>query len=133
MVLVFSILLIAGGNKALSALSTAIIAIGLPCTVMLCFICIACKVALDMELHEDTQIHLTVDEGRYAKYFVGDNGEENWHYSITGVLRIMDFLLRSDANPPAPECQPAFLAFFGLKIGCQLKSTLCVSLVSAWY
>ena len=40
-------------------------AIGLPNTLQTCIVCYAVKLALDMELHKDTNLNKPVSEGRY--------------------------------------------------------------------
>ena len=61
------VMLIAGKSKALMAMQTCIVALGLPNTFQTCVICYAVKLAFDMELHDDTILDKSVSEGRYDK------------------------------------------------------------------
>eukprot|EP00960_Hanusia_phi_P074226 768187-Hanusia_phi.AAC.1 len=90
--LVTMIMLLVGGNKALTALQTVIVVLGLPYTVIVCVMCYALHMAMEMELHEDTDQSLTVIQGRYNKLQEKDNGMEFWSHSILSITSVIDFL-----------------------------------------
>jgi len=56
-------------------------------------ICYAVHIALEMELHEDTDVNLQVYEGRYAVLARNDNGMGFWHTSLFRGWTIVDWFL----------------------------------------
>jgi len=108
------ILLVAGGDQAISAMQTIIIALGLPYTLLVTAMCCSLYVVLSLEVHPDTALHLTFLEGRYDILYVRDNGMEFWSTSIFGVLSIMDYILslgsRKSALPSLADWKLFFTA-----------------------
>uniref|UniRef100_A0A7S0EQ09 Uncharacterized protein n=1 Tax=Hanusia phi TaxID=3032 RepID=A0A7S0EQ09_9CRYP len=94
------VMIIAGGNKALTALQTVIVVIGLPYTIIVCILCYGLKIAFDMELHSDTNRDLNVIEGRYNELTAKDNGMEFWSHSILSITSVIDFLFSFGAIEP---------------------------------
>lgn len=86
------IMLVVGKARALTALQTTIIALGLPNTLQTCLICYSVKIALDMELHPDTDVGKSVSQGRHHALSLQDNGLEFWANSLFRVLKLVDYL-----------------------------------------
>lgn len=108
-------LLIAGGALSLTAIQTAMVAIGLPLTVLVTVICTSLKTACDMELHPDTVQNLTVLDGRFDSLLSNDNGFEFWRVSMLGgILNSIDFVLSLGQTPfPSLDQLKQFsIAFF---------------------
>mmetsp|Transcript_6174 Transcript_6174/g.9829 ORF Transcript_6174/g.9829 Transcript_6174/m.9829 type:complete len:284 (-) Transcript_6174:157-1008(-) len=101
------VMLIAGKGKALVALQTCIIALGLPNTFQTCIVCYAVKIAMDMELHDDTYQNKTVSEGRYDKLSKRDNGFEFWSSSIFTPFKFVDYLITLNRQVPGPTEPPS--------------------------
>lgn len=90
------VLTLVGRSKAISAMQTIIIALGLPYTLLICVMCVAIKMMMDMELHPDTLQDRTVQEGRYKVLYSNDNGLGFWATSIFHVVHHFDVLLGMD-------------------------------------
>jgi hypothetical protein len=108
------VMLIVGKSKALVALQTCIIALGLPNTLQTCVICYAIKLAFDMELHQDTLKHKTVSEGRFYRLERLDNGMDFWGQSLFKVFRIFDHAISKVLRDPFPVEAPTMREVFVL-------------------
>ena len=86
------VMLVVGKARALTALQTTIIALGLPNTLQTCLICYSVKIALDMELHPDTDVGKSVSQGRHRALSLQDNGLEFWANSLFRVLKLVDYV-----------------------------------------
>jgi hypothetical protein len=123
--LMATILLIAGGTEALSAMQTIIIALGLPNTLLVTVMCTSLSLVLKMETHPDTVENLSVLEGRYDVLFIRcadplesepnsgihcltwclgalhrDNGMEFWNSSVLGVTSVLDYIVSLGHRSP---------------------------------
>jgi hypothetical protein len=107
--LISIVMLLAGESKALIGLQTCIIALGLPNTFQTCMVCYSVKLAMDMELHKDTNVNKTVSEGRYNKLTGRDNGMEFWGSSILRPFRFVDYLLTISRKHPPPTQPPSLV------------------------
>jgi len=105
--LITVVMLIAGKSKALMAMQTCIVALGLPNTFQTCVICYAVKLAFDMELHADTVLEKTVSQGRYNKLTNRDNGMEFWGSSLFRPFKFVDYLITITRSVPGPTQPPA--------------------------
>ena len=108
------VMLIVGKSKTLVALQTCIIALGLPNTLQTCVICYAVKLALDMELHQDTLKHKTVSEGRFHRLERRDNGMGFWSQSLFRVFSIFDYAFSKALREPFPVEAPTMREVFVL-------------------
>ena len=105
--LISIVMLIAGKSKALVAMQTCIVALGLPNTCQTCVVCYAVKLALDMELHDDTDVSKSVKEGRYNLLTKRDNGMEFWGMSILRPFKFFDYLITISRKHPPPTQPPS--------------------------
>ena len=93
-------LLIAGGSRSLTAIQTALNAIGLPMTVLVTTLCTSLVAASDMENHPSTNHALSVYEGRFDDLLNHENGFEFWKTSIIGgTFDTIEFALSLGAHP----------------------------------
>jgi len=102
------VMLIAGKSKAIVALQTCIIALGVVNTCQTCVVCYAVNLALDMELHDDTDVSKSVREGRYNLLTKRDNGMEFWGMSILRPFKFLDYLITISRKDPAPTQPPSW-------------------------
>merc|ERR1719183_2690346 len=98
--LVSIVLLLVGKSQAILALQTCIVALGLPNTCLVCVICWSIKIAVYMEMHEDTDPSKTVHEGRFDVLIKNDNGFGFWHHSLFRMFRVVDRVLTMGRDQP---------------------------------
>ena len=104
--LISIVMLISGKSKALVAMQTCIVALGLPNTCQTCVVCYAVKLALDMELHHDTDVNKSVRDGRYDVLTKRDNGMEFWKVSLFRFFKFFDYLITVSRKNPPPTSPP---------------------------
>eukprot|EP00802_Teleaulax_amphioxeia_P003302 Tamp_03305.p1 GENE.Tamp_03305~~Tamp_03305.p1 ORF type:complete len:794 (+),score=136.84 Tamp_03305:747-3128(+) len=86
------IMTVVGKSRALTAMQTVIVAVGLPYTILVCVMCFSTQIMFEMELHPGTDASLSVAEGRYDRLMSEDNGMEFWSTSILRVFQSSDIV-----------------------------------------